>query len=65
MVPTDWPPVLLAESLILPKSKLSKALPITERRSAVRIARGERGIWQRRFWEHLIRDEYDFERHFN
>jgi putative transposase len=27
------------------------------------IAGGERGIWQRRYWEHLIRDEDDFERH--
>ncbi len=25
--------------------------------------RGEQGIWQRRFWEHLIRDEVDFHRH--
>jgi putative transposase len=25
--------------------------------------RGESGFWQRRFWEHLIRDELDFERH--
>jgi putative transposase len=23
---------------------------------------GERGIWQRRFWEHVIRDERDYER---
>jgi putative transposase len=23
----------------------------------------ERGIWQRRFWEHAIRDDQDFERH--
>jgi hypothetical protein len=30
---------------------------------AVRKARGERGIWQRRFWEHLIRDEADYARH--
>jgi putative transposase len=22
-----------------------------------------RGVWQRRFWEHLIRDENDFQRH--
>eukprot|EP01035_Chromulina_nebulosa_P006883 gene6883-9285_t len=28
-----------------------------------KIARGERGIWQRRFWEHLIRDENDYARH--
>jgi len=26
-------------------------------------ARGERGLWQRRFWEHAIRDEADLERH--
>ncbi|MES9955864.1 MAG: transposase [Sedimenticola sp.] len=25
--------------------------------------RGERGIWQRRYWEHLIRDERDFQAH--
>jgi len=25
--------------------------------------RGHRGVWQRRFWEHLIRDEQDFENH--
>jgi len=35
----------------------SKALPRTGRLSNVRAARGERGIWQRRYWEHLIRDE--------
>lgn len=26
---------------------------------------GERGLWQRRFWEHLIRDEQDYGRHFD
>ena len=25
----------------------------------------ERDVWQRRFWEHTIRDETDFERHFD
>ncbi len=30
---------------------------------AVRIAKGERGIWQRRYWEHTIRDELDYARH--
>jgi putative transposase len=25
--------------------------------------RGETGIWQRRFWDHLIRDDLDFQRH--
>ena len=37
---------------------------------ASRVAKGERGVWQRRFWEHVIRDEDDLERccdyiHFN
>jgi putative transposase len=27
------------------------------------IARREKGIWQRRFWEHHIRDEADFDAH--
>jgi len=41
----------------------AKTLPKEERCSAVRVARNERGIWQRRFWEHLIRDEADYARH--
>ncbi len=45
------------------KQTFSKALPISERRSAVRISRGERGIWQRRFWEHLIVDDADYVAH--
>src|SRR5882762_2888967 len=28
-----------------------------------RHANGEHALWQRRFWEHTIRDERDFERH--
>ena len=31
--------------------------------SASRTQRGERGVWQRRFWEHLISDQQDFARH--
>jgi putative transposase len=45
------------------KSRFVRALPKSERLSSVRAARGERGIWQRRFWEHLIRDEADYARH--
>jgi putative transposase len=41
------------------KTRFSQTLPRTERRSAVRVRKGERGIWQRRFWEHVIRDERD------
>jgi putative transposase len=43
------------------KRQFSKALPVEERRSLVRRKRGERGIWQRRFWEHVIRDDLDFQ----
>ena len=28
-----------------------------------RRRRGERGLWQRRFWEHAVRDERDFDAH--
>ena len=45
------------------KSTFSRALPQSERISTSRRKKGERGIWQRRYWEHLIKDEKDFERH--
>jgi putative transposase len=45
------------------KAHFSRGLPRAERCSASRISKGERGIWQRRFWEHAIRDEDDFRRH--
>jgi len=28
-----------------------------------KTAKGERGLWQRRFWEHTIRDDLDLQRH--
>jgi putative transposase len=45
------------------KSAFSRKLPGGEAISDSRSARGERGIWQRRYWEHTIRDENDFSRH--
>ena len=45
------------------KIRFVQRLPRTERRSKVRIAKGERGIWQRRFWEHAIRNDTDYARH--
>jgi len=45
------------------KIQFSKSIPKFELLSKVRRARGERGIWQRRFWEHLIRDDEDYRRH--
>jgi putative transposase len=38
-------------------------LEIDSEISASRQKRKERNLWQRRFWEHLIRDETDFENH--
>jgi putative transposase len=35
----------------------------TLRVSASKRAKGEVGVWQRRFWEHMIRDEDDFAAH--
>jgi putative transposase len=45
------------------KSIFSRSLPCDERRSARRVAKQERGIWQRRFWERLLRDEHDLRTH--
>ena len=45
------------------KIAFAKSLPKTERLSPVRAAKGERGLWQRRFWEHTIRDERDYAAH--
>ncbi len=32
-------------------------------RTASRARKAEQGVWQRRFWEHQIRDDGDFRRH--
>jgi len=45
------------------KGKFSRSLAKGEQLSNSRIKRRERGIWQRRFWEHMLRNEEDFNRH--
>ena len=45
------------------KSSFSRQIPAIERVSNSRQRKGERGVWQRRFWEHLIRDDADYENH--
>jgi putative transposase len=45
------------------KQRFSRSLPATETLSSVQQRRDERGIWQRRFWEHTIRDENDYAAH--
>ncbi len=45
------------------KARFSKSIAPDEFQNASRRAKGERGIWQRRFWEHTIRDERDLQNH--
>lgn len=47
------------------KTVFSRGIEAAERRSTSREGKGERGIWQRRYWEHTLRDERDFERHYD
>lgn len=51
--PTRWKKI---------KALFSRGLPKGERRSTSRVAKGERGIWQRRYWEHTLRND-DMRRH--
>src|SRR3974390_1446199 len=45
------------------KGMFSRNPPHGETVSTSRAGKAERGIWQRRYWEHTLRDEGDFERH--
>lgn len=45
------------------KSEFSRGISPGEQRRPSRVVRRERGIWQRRFWEHVIRDERDLQTH--
>jgi putative transposase len=45
------------------KSTFSRHLATDEPISTSRAIKRERGIWQRRYWEHTICDEDDFARH--
>jgi putative transposase len=44
------------------KSGFSRGLD-PRSRSASKVGKREKGIWQRRYWEHSIRDDADLERH--
>ena len=50
-----------------PTNAKAAGLPVgwnpTLRRSASKVRKGDAGVWQRRFWEHTIRDEADFAAH--
>ncbi len=52
------------------KAGFSRVIPKSEAISQSRAKKRERAIWQRRYWEHLIRDDTDLENyvayiHFN
>lgn len=48
---------------MLIKAGFSRAVPKAKRVRTTRLRKGERGIWQRRFWEHLVTDEDDLRGH--
>ncbi len=45
------------------KASFSRGLSAKEAVSPSRSRKRERGIWQRRYWEHTLRDDADFGRH--
>lgn len=45
------------------KTGFSRQLPPLETVQLSRRLKRERGVWQRRYWEHQIRDEHDLRRH--
>ena len=54
----DYPKILY-----LIKYKFSLKMPKNAFLSPSKIKKGEKGIWQRRYWEHTIRDEEDMAKH--
>ena len=47
------------------KTGFARHIPPGEWLSIAQRLRGKRGIWQARYWEHLIRDDSDYQRHFD
>ena len=60
-LPADDPDFAIRWNII--KGNFSRRLPASQSRSMSKIARREKGIWQRRYWEHAIRDDTDMARH--
>lgn len=52
--PTRW---------MLIKAGFTRRVAVDEPRNASRTRHGERGLWQRRYWEHAIRDDDDYAQH--
>ena len=52
-----------AARIRLVKTEFTKSLPLDDAVASTnnsRALKGEREVWQRRYWEHTIRDECDF-----
>ncbi len=49
-------------SLVKGSFSRQSSLPSSEYLSQTRLRKRERGVWQRRFWEHLVRDQKEFNR---
>ena len=45
------------------KGRFSAGLPLSAGRSGSKLSKGEKGIWQRRYWERHIRSDADLEDH--
>ena len=45
------------------KAMFSRSVPRAEERRASLVRKREAGIWQRRYWEHTIRDDQDYAVH--
>jgi putative transposase len=58
----DYPTRVRLIKAAFTRSYLSWRQPPGER-SRSRAARGEQAVWQRRYWEHIIRNERDFQAH--
>jgi putative transposase len=42
------------------KATFSRSLRVPQQQSLAKSRKGERGIWQRGYWEHTIRDDRDY-----
>lgn len=60
-LPEDDADFAIRWSLI--KSRFTRGLPAPAARSLSKIAKRDKGIWQRRYWEHAIRNQSDLDRH--
>ena len=52
-----------AQRWSLLKSSFSRGLPLATRLTQSQQQKREKGLWQRRYWEHQIRDAEDLQRH--